>query len=73
MESDQRQVFIKVDQSNPQIDQLADEWLMKNDPDWHAQEAIRQKETEKLFFTGPKQKQGSDPDDDDGSSNQTTH
>lgn len=49
-----KQVFVKLDKSNPKLDQLADEWLKKNDPHSIEVEQTEQKETEDLFFTGPK-------------------
>jgi hypothetical protein len=39
-------VFVKLDKSNPTLDALADEWLMKNDP--HYQEELEKKENRNL-------------------------
>lgn len=49
---DKRRVWLLVDKSNPQIDDLADDWLSKHDPEREAREAIEAAETEKLFITG---------------------
>jgi hypothetical protein len=49
------------------VDALTEEWLRKNDPDYLEREAEEQKETEKLFVTGPKSK------DDVGNNSGTTH
>lgn len=53
-EVNKKSVFIKIDKSNPEMDQLADDWLKKHDPEFEAREEKEAKETEKLFFTGPK-------------------
>ncbi len=56
LELDNRRVHVKVDKSNLSIDQMTDEWLLKNDPDIAERERQEQAETEKLFVTGPKKK-----------------
>jgi hypothetical protein len=56
LEVEKRQVFLKVDKANPKLDQMADEWLAKNDPRLEEREAEEQREMEKLFITGPKSK-----------------
>ena len=53
MDVDRRKVFIKVDKANPVLDQMADDWLAKHDPELKESEVEEQKETEKLFVTGP--------------------
>jgi hypothetical protein len=62
MESDGKQIFIKIDKSNPKIDELADDWLFKNDPELKKIENENQKKVESRFFTGPKSKSGSEDD-----------
>jgi hypothetical protein len=54
VESDQNQIYVKVDKSNPSVESLAEDWLKKNDPDYEKRVAAEQAETEKLFVTGPK-------------------
>lgn len=49
-----RRVFIKIDKTNPDLEKAADEWLRKNDPQYRAREKLEEKETEDLFFTGPR-------------------
>ncbi len=51
---EKRKVFLKLDKSNPVLDQAADDWLAKNDPDYEERLKAEQLETEKLFVTGPK-------------------
>lgn len=54
IEMSQRQVFVKLDKSNPKLDELTDEWLTKHDPQHLERQEEEQKETEKLFMAGPK-------------------
>jgi hypothetical protein len=56
MESDQKQVFVKMDKANLEMDALTEEWLAKHDPEHLERQEKELKETEKLFFTGPKSK-----------------
>ncbi len=56
IESDGKRIFIKIDQSNPLLDDAANEWLSKHDPEFLEREAEEQKETENLFVTGPRRK-----------------
>jgi hypothetical protein len=49
-------VYLKVDKANPMLDQMADDWLEKNDPEIRAEHEEEEKETENLFVTGPKRK-----------------
>ncbi|MFL5812398.1 MAG: hypothetical protein ACJ763_02375 [Bdellovibrionia bacterium] len=49
-------VYLKVDKANPMLDQMADAWLEKNDPEIRAEHEEEEKETENLFVTGPKRK-----------------
>ncbi|MBI2711407.1 MAG: hypothetical protein HYX41_00900 [Bdellovibrio sp.] len=55
-ETDRRDIFVKVDKANLRVDQQADEWLAKNDPDFKKNSENESKATEDLFFTGPKTK-----------------
>lgn len=54
IEMSQRQVYVKLDKSNPKLEELTEEWLSKNDPQHLKNQEEEQKETEKLFMTGPK-------------------
>jgi hypothetical protein len=54
LEVERHRVFVKMDASNPSLDQMADEWLAKNDPQAGKREKEEQEETSKLFVTGPK-------------------
>jgi hypothetical protein len=47
-------VFVKIDKANPMLEQMADDWLAKNDPDQVSSQAEEEKATESLFVTGPK-------------------
>ena len=53
-------VHARVDRTHVGLDQMAEDWLAKNDPDYDAQEDADQAETEELFVTGEKaRKKGS--------------
>lgn len=49
-----RRIYVMVDKSNPELDELAEDWLKKNDPDYEELERKNQEEAEKLFVTGPR-------------------
>jgi len=51
---DKRTIFVKIDKANPKLDQMADEWLAKHDPEALEKQKEEQAETEKLFITGKK-------------------
>ena len=53
-EFNRRQVFVKIDKSNPVIDQAATDWLKKNDPDARKRQKEEEKEREALFITPEK-------------------
>jgi hypothetical protein len=57
---DKFRVFLKMDKSNPLLDQAADEWLAKNDPGLKKLEEETERETEKLFVTGKRAKGNGD-------------
>lgn len=48
-----RRIHMKVDKSNPTLDAVADEWLRKHDPALKQHMDEEEKETQKLFVTGP--------------------
>ena len=54
LELDRYKVFVKVDKSNPALDDAAEEFLKKNDPEYQDRLEREHKETEELFVTGPK-------------------
>ena len=56
-------IFIKVDKSNPDLDNLADQWLSKNDPDHSKLEEENEKAAKELFMTGPGTGPGTKKDD----------
>lgn len=58
LEVDRQRIHVKVDKANPQLDQLADDWLAKNDPDELGRRKKEHADTEALFVTGPKKKPG---------------
>jgi hypothetical protein len=45
-------IHVKIDKANPKLDQMADDWLSRNDPDFKERQARERAETEKLFVTG---------------------
>lgn len=55
---DSRRVWILVDKSNPNLDEMADKWLAENDPELHSEEEEYEEETKGLFVTGAKAKKG---------------
>ncbi len=56
IEIEKSRVFVKIDKSNPELDQMADAWLQKNDPKFKEHQELEEAETEKLFVTGEEQK-----------------
>jgi hypothetical protein len=52
VEIENSRVYLKVDRANPRLDQLADEWLKKNDPDLKRLEEENEEAMEDLFITG---------------------
>lgn len=55
---DDRRVWVLVDKSNPNLDEMADQWLAENDPALHSEEDEYEAETKDLFVTGAKAKKG---------------
>ncbi len=53
-EVNRMKIYLRVDKANLVLDQQAEDWLEKNDPDYESRKMSEQKETEKLFVTGPK-------------------
>ncbi len=51
---EKKSVWLRVDKSNPKLDQMADDWLAKNDPDYRKQLEEEEEETKDLFVAGPK-------------------
>jgi hypothetical protein len=49
-----RTVYLLWNRSNPLLDRATDQWLAQNDPEYAQKEAETQKQTQELFFTGPK-------------------
>jgi hypothetical protein len=47
-------VWVRVDRANPEIDQQADDWLAKNDPEHLARLLEEEEEISELFVTGPR-------------------
>lgn len=52
MEINKRVVFVCIDKSNPALDQMADDWLERNDPEHQTQSEENNKESEAIFVTG---------------------
>jgi hypothetical protein len=49
-----RKIHLKLDRANPALDQAADQWLAKNDPEFLKNEEKNLKDAEKLFVLPPK-------------------
>lgn len=54
VEVDRTVVYLKMDKSNPNLDQMADQWLEQNDPDLAERLKREEEETQNLFVTGPR-------------------
>jgi len=54
VEIERRKIWLKIDRSNPSVDQLTDEWIAKNDPDFQKHVEEEEAKTQDLFVTGPK-------------------
>jgi hypothetical protein len=52
---DKYRIHVKIDKSNPTLDEMADQFLDENDPEFKARAEAEEKATEDLFVTGPKQ------------------
>ncbi len=53
-EVSKRKIWLKIDKSNPVLDQAADDWLAKNDPDFEKRQKEEAKEAESMFVLPPK-------------------
>lgn len=51
-------IHLKMDASNPTLDQAADDFLSKNDPDFQARQFEEELETKELFVTGTRKEGG---------------
>ena len=60
VEIDRHKIFLKVDKSNPKLDQMTEEWLSKHDPEQLKQTEEKENATKELFITGPKLKPDKD-------------
>lgn len=49
IEVEKRKIFVRVDKANPVLDQAADEWLSKNDPELKRQTTEEEEAAEGLF------------------------
>ncbi|NDD91756.1 hypothetical protein EBZ37_06700 [bacterium] len=53
-EVSKRKLYLKVDKSNPALEQAADDWLAKNDPEFERKLKEAEQEAEALFVLPPK-------------------
>jgi hypothetical protein len=53
---DRYRIYLKVDKSNPKLDEMADNWLKKHDPDLRQLQEQEEEDVKKLFVTGPNDK-----------------
>lgn len=65
LEVERFKVYLKVDKSNPSLDNMADDWLQKNDPDLKKWEDEQEEETKSMFVTGPKKPKADNEDLED--------
>jgi hypothetical protein len=68
VEVERFRVYLKVDKANPKLEQEADDWLEKNDPEHRERLEREEEEVKKLFVTGPSDKK---PGGSSGSSGMT--
>jgi hypothetical protein len=54
LEVEKRKIFVKLDKSNPVLEEAADAWLSKHDPEHAVQLKQDEQEAEKLFVLPPK-------------------
>jgi hypothetical protein len=54
LQIEKNRIYVKMDKANPLIDQMADEWLSKHDPEIVELEEQEEEETKDLFVTGVK-------------------
>jgi hypothetical protein len=47
-------LFLKVDKANPGLDQMAEDWLAQNDPEYVRAQEEEEEATKEKFVTGPK-------------------
>jgi hypothetical protein len=59
MKVDKHTLYVKIDKANPNLDQMADDWLSQNDPELAEREREEEEETEQLFVTGPRRPKNS--------------
>ncbi|MGE0615648.1 MAG: hypothetical protein AB7P04_08395 [Bacteriovoracia bacterium] len=52
VDAGKRKVYLRMDKSNLKLDQMTDDWLAKNDPDYQDTLNDEQAETEAKFVTG---------------------
>jgi len=53
-EVNKRRIWLKIDKSNPVLDQAADDWLAKHDPEFEKRQQEEEKEAESMFVLPPK-------------------
>ena len=51
---DRYRIYLKLDKANPRLENLADQWLRKNDPELKKLDAENEEQVKSLFVTGPK-------------------
>lgn len=53
---DRYRIYLKVDKSNPKLDQMADQWLSQHDPELKQLHEQNEEDARKLFVTGEEAK-----------------
>ncbi|OFZ54447.1 MAG: hypothetical protein A2428_01700 [Bdellovibrionales bacterium RIFOXYC1_FULL_54_43] len=56
LEVERRQVYIKLDRANLDLERLTDDWLAKHDPEFKKNRKLEEEAAKELFVTGPKRK-----------------
>jgi hypothetical protein len=65
IEFEKKRIWIRVDKTNPKLEQMTDDWLAKNDPNFLDEENELEEDAKEMFFTGPKKPGAPSFDDDD--------
>ncbi|MCM2277573.1 MAG: hypothetical protein NDJ89_05805 [Oligoflexia bacterium] len=58
-------IHIKADKANPALDEMTEDWLAKNDPQYRKRAEEAEEATKSRFFTGPKNLDEKDLRDDE--------
>jgi hypothetical protein len=58
LQVENKRVYVKMNKTNPRLDNMADDWLKKHDPKRKEMEDEEEEQVKSLFVTGPKKGSG---------------